>query len=278
MNILVTGSKGMVGTHLCYQLKRQGSNVFEIDIKDGTDINYVDDYKIPKVDLIVHLAATCSTSKGLDNPREAFYNNSTGTLSVFEFARKNKTPVIYTSSIKAVANERGQRTPYGLTKFMGEEIAREWNLTYDVPYIINRPGTMYGPFQSSSPESGWLGWFIKAAVEHSPITIYGDGNQVRDVLFVDDYVRLLIDQIKMFDLYALGTYEVGGGSRNAISLLQALEFLHVTPDHFEPARIGDAQRYVTENGAVRRAGRWAPLTTWEDGITETLNYFKRKAT
>lgn len=278
MNILVTGSKGMVGTHLCYQLRRQGFYVSEIDLVDGNDINR-GDYQFDKpLDVIVHLAATCSTTKGLSKPADAFYNNAQGTLSVFEIARKNKIPVIYTSSIKAVANDDGQRTPYGLTKFMGEEIAHEWNKTYGVPYIINRPGTMYGSFQSSSPESGWLGWFIKAAVESAPITIYGDGNQVRDVLHVDDYVRLLIDQIKHFDLYTSGVYEVGGGSRNAISLLQALEFLHVTPNHFEAARPGDARRYVSESMAVRSINNWAPITTWQDGITETLNYFKRKAT
>lgn len=281
MKVLVIGSEGMVGRHLVYALRRRGHKVMGIDKKRDSreditksEINFVN--SIP--DVIVHLAATCSTTKGLEKPEEAFNDNTFGCLRVAECARKYSIPVIYTSSIKAVANDQGQRTPYGLTKWMGEEIFNEWKLTYGVRSIINRPGTIYGPFQDASAESGWLGWFIKASVEQRPVTIYGDGKQVRDALFVDDYVKLLIDQVENFiNFERLGEiFEVGGGEDNAISIMETVKYLGLDYD-LSAARPGDAQRYVSTNGFVSRPTDWRPVVGWREGIEITKEYFKRRA-
>lgn len=282
MRIFVTGSEGMVGRTFVYEARRRGHKVLGIDKKNGdkdditkTEINFVGD----PPDVIVHLAATCSTIKGLDNPEEAFNDNAFGSLRVAECARKYHIPVIYTSSIKAQQNGRGQRTPYGLTKFMGEEILEEWGVTYGLRYIINRPGTMYGPFQDASSESGWLGWFIKAAVESKPVTIYGKGDQKRDVLFVDDYVRLLIDQCENFDAYERvhRLFDVGGGPKNTLTIAQAAKHLDLKVEKYADARVGDCSCYIGENRLAKSIRGWEPKVDWQTGIEITKKYFERRA-
>lgn len=272
--IIVTGSQGFVGQHLIESLRkiRGVERIVEIDSKDGKTLGedrfakLIEEVRSPS--MIVHLAATCSTIRGIDNPGEAFHNNESGTFDALEIARIYNIPILYTSSCKAKP-VRGQYTPYGLSKYAGELWVKEYLKTYGIPYIINRPGTIYGPGQYGSPESGWLSWFMLSKSEGDSVTIYGDGTQVRDVLYVDDYVRLLVDQVRHFDQYKNTTYDVGGGEKNAISLLDAVNFLKL-PYHLGPRRMGDAKKYVSDNYRVSLVRGWHPRMTWRRGILATM--------
>jgi len=225
-----------------------------------------------KLDMIIHLAANCSTPKSIENPKQDFNDNALATFKICEISRKLNVPVIFTSSCKVHPNKRGERAPYGLSKYVGELYLKEYKKMYGTKFIINRPGTLYGPGQEGSPESGWLSWFIKAKRENLPITIFGDGTQSRDVLFISDYVNLLIDQIEHFGDYEREEpYEVGGGIENEITLLKLLEFLEYKDYNFDSERKGDVKRFVSDNKDISSVKNWRPLVLWQEGVKQTLN-------
>jgi len=285
MKILVTGSDGFIGSHLMqalrFEKKKHDWKVVGIDKKRNVDITEwkkLLDFtrkRIGKPDLIVHLAATCSTQASIDRPDEDFGHNVIGSFNICELARWSASKVLYTSTCKVKPNKEGSRAPYGLSKLVGEMYLREYSLDYGLEYVINRPGTIYGPGQEGSPESGWLAWFIKASKEKLPITIYGDGKQVRDVLWVEDYVELLIDQIKHWNKYKGGIYSVGGGKRNAVNLLTVLKLLKYGDYKFDSVRVGDVKRFVSDNREVGKVNGWKPKMGWIEGINITNNLARK---
>ncbi|RLI55073.1 MAG: hypothetical protein DRP09_10965 [Candidatus Thorarchaeota archaeon] len=271
MNIIVTGSDGFIGGHLCERLNKEGHHVLSLDKKSGCDLAS-DPYLSRKIglfnpDIIHHLAATCSTSNSLVNPSVDFRDNVISAFNLIEGNRTRNIPVILTSTCKVEPGDDGAKTPYGLTKRMAEEIVEEYAASYGLKYIINRPGTIYGPGQQGSPESGWLGWFMQAKKEDKEVTIFGDGEQVRDPLYVDDYVDLLLDQTKRFELYQGRTYKVGG--EEAVSLLETVGLLDLK-HKFGEKRKGDAMVYVSDNKDISRVGGWKPKTKLKDGIKLTM--------
>lgn len=279
MDTMITGSSGFVGKHLVNRLGDLNYNVAQIDKKMGININnggiqrVANDFK-GNLEMIVHLAANCSTSNSIDDPESDFDDNVRATFQVGELARKLQIPIIFTSSCKVHPNPEGARAPYGLSKYVGELYLQEYDLIYGVKSIINRPGTIYGPGQEGSPESGWLSWFIKAKKENLPITIFGDGKQSRDVLFIDDYINLLVDQIQNFNLYARSKpYEVGGGLENEITLLQGLDLLKYSNYTFSEERKGDVKRFVADNTGVSNINGWKPLVPYQKGLIKTLDSY-----
>lgn len=288
MTILVTGALGFIGRHTVEILRLRGHRVIGIDKKAGLNLVEYDNVKaliqasVLEIDYIVHLAGDCSTARSLVNPRQSFLDNVITTFNVAELAKELRVKgVIFSSSVKAYPNSQGIRTPYGVNKFIGEEILWEHGKSFGVKSVINRFGTIYGPGQDASPESGWLTWFIEASLKDSPITIYGDGKQVRDVLYVTDAVNLLIDQVENFDSYylvhdryhpELSLFDIGGGQANAVTLLQVLEFIGYNNYTFADERLGDSLRYVATNELPNK--RWEPKVGWQDGVRKTIEHYK----
>jgi nucleoside-diphosphate-sugar epimerase len=277
MKILLTGSEGFIGSHLKNRLESEGHLTHCIDRKLGSDLidpGTIKDYLDVKVDYIVHLAGDCSTPKSLKDPATSFKDNLLATFNVCQLAGKNKIPLLFTSTCKTEPGPDGSRTPYGTAKLCAEEWVKEYKFSYDVPIIINKPGTIYGPGQDASPESGWLSWFIEASMTDQEITIYGDGNQSRDVLYISDYIDLLMDQLNNFDKYEGKTYGVGGGKKNEISLLRALELLEYKNYTFTNPRKGDVTRFVSDNFYVESVNGWRPKVSYLEGITRTKEYYE----
>lgn len=280
MNILVTGSLGFVGKHLTPRLKALGHKVLGVDKKvDTSTVNIQNVHKLAsayfsgRVDMIVHLGANCSTAASLERPGEDFTDNVIGTFNAVSLAREFACPILYTSSCKVIPGDDGARAPYGLSKLVGEMYIEEFHMDYGVPYIINRMGGIYGPGQEGSAESGWVAWFIKAMLEDREITVFGDGNQVRDILFIDDLIELLVFQIENFRVYQNATYDIGGGEENAISINQMLKsILRYTKYHYDAPRKSDASRFVSEN----TFSNWKPKTPIEVGIQATIDYYLQK--
>ncbi len=272
MKVLVTGHRGFIGGHLCDSLDTNGVDYLGIDLLDGDDIakpKYLLKYLLAhdfKPHVIVHLAASCSTSRSIEDPRTDFVNNVVGTFEVCEAARWYGSRIIFTSSCKAWTG-----TPYGTSKAVGEQYISEYSQTYGVDNITNRPGTIYGPGQNASAESGWLSWFIKASLTNQHITIFGDGNQSRDVLYVTDYVNLLLKQINNFSSYRNTTFHVGGGKKNELTLLESLQILKYSNFSHSTPRLGDVKRFVSENDVLG----WEPKIGYRQGIDTTVNYYKR---
>ena len=279
MNILVTGSKGFVALHLIRELERKRHKVIGIDKKDGLDIGKGAIQKVisnleESLDMIIHLAANCSTVKSIANPRSDFNDNAIATFEVCEAARKLNIPIIYTSSCKVHPNKDGLRTPYGLSKYIGELYLQEYEKIYGTQFIINRPNTIYGPGQYAVPESGWLAWFIRAKKENLPFTIFGDGKQTRSVLFVKDYIELLIDQLENFDKYSRSKpYEISGGPENELTILEGLEFIGHKSLSFGKERQGEVQKFVSDNTEISSIRGWKPKIGWKEGIKQIVDTY-----
>lgn len=257
MRILVTGSDGFVGKHTVNALRERGDLVFGADRKSGLDLSrdgvasHLLDWE---PDVIVHLASSCSTPGSVRDPMGTFRDTVVTAANVINAAAITHTPVILTSSVKA----RDGMTPYGASKRMAELWAIEYRAAYGLPVIINRPGTIYGPGQEGSDESGWIAWFLKARQEKLKVTINGDGTQVRDLLHVYDYVRLLLlqtDDVRRYDTGEI--HDVGGGPENAVSVRQMADHLGLDWE-FGPERYGDAQVYVGRNDVPD----WEPTIMW----------------
>lgn len=264
MKVLVTGSDGFVGRHMVRALRFRGDEVIEADLRSGEDLS--DEmvvrllFLVETPDAIVHLASRCSTAGSISDPLDTFRNTVVTGVNILEAARIHGIPVILTSSVKA----RDGLTPYGASKRMVEAWAYEYRRAYGLPVVINRPGTIYGPGQEGSPESGWIAWFCKARDEGIEVVVNGDGEQVRDLLHVGDYVRLMLQQLDDVARYDVGTaWDVGGGLANAVTVNEIVEYLGLRHVHGKP-RYGDAERYVGENSVMLG---WEPTVRWRESET-----------
>jgi nucleoside-diphosphate-sugar epimerase len=262
--VMVTGSAGFIGSHVVEALRARGDSVVSADRKTGANL------EVPaasarlikqwKPEYIVHLASSCSTPGSVANPWQTFEDTVVTAANVLEQARWYNLPVLITSSVKA----RDGMTPYGAAKRMVETWALEYRAAYGLPVVINRPGTVYGPGQEGSEESGWIAWFCEARDRGATVTINGDGEQRRDLLHVSDYVRLVLLQLDNVDRFNTGVvYDVGGGPRNTVTVNQIVAHLGLK-HRYGPARYGDAREYV----ALNDVPGWEPQVAWE--TSETL--------
>lgn len=263
-----------------------------------------------KVDLIVHAASQTAVTTSLQYPEEDFEVNARGTFNVLEGARKseNNPTVIYCSTNKVYGNNinkiptkmeekrytydsdnygRGvpeemsidlcEHTPYGCSKLLGDLYAQDYSHTYGLKTGVFRMSCIYGPRQYGVEDQGWVAWFIKAALEDKPIKIYGDGKQVRDVLYVTDLV-------KAFDLfYEKSTrhdvFNMGGAPENTLSLLELLgiieEKLGKQPKvSFHDWRPSDQKVYISDISKAEKFLDWKPLISPEDGVSRLIDWFK----
>lgn len=281
MRVLVTGGAGFIGSHLVAHLRAAGHQLQVCDKRRGTPTTDMPMLQSTlrrfEPDRIVHLGASCSTAISLSNPGRDFVDNAVGTFNVAEAARQaGGVPVLYVSTVKVRPGADGLIAPLGLSKRVGEDYLRLYGDLYRLPWIIDRPSTVYGPGQDGSPEAGWVSWFLRAAMERRPITIHGDGTQSRDILHVDDMARLLLDQVEHFDDYAGQSWDVGGGADNEVTLLgllAGLEYSNFTHGERLP---GDLQRVVIDNGPVSAVRGWRPTVGWRDGVRATLEWMDRR--
>jgi CDP-paratose 2-epimerase len=266
VKILVTGHLGFVGQNLCRYWEQSGRQYTVYGADKRMEEMYADlsneDVAIALIkqaspDIIVHLASSVSTPGSLERPMETFRDTVRAGVNVLEGARETGTPVILTSSVKA----RDGMTPYGASKVMVEVWAEEYMESYGLPIVVNRPGTIYGPGQEGSPESGWIAWFSKARAMDLEVTINGDGSQVRDLLYVEDYCHLITHQIEEFGIYAGQVWDVGGGPRNAVSVKEMADYMGLNYK-YGPRRKGDADTYIGEN----KTPTWEPQTYWKDQL------------
>jgi len=262
--ILVTGAAGFIGRHVARALDVRGDAVFRADRKTGQNLEVRSTVErlVGKFhpDLIIHLAGSCSTPGSVASPLETFDDTVLTAVNMLEQARRRAIPIHITSSVKA----RDGMTPYGAAKRMVETWAFEYRSAYGLPVVVNRPGTVYGPDQEGSTESGWVAWFLEASRRKIKVVVNGDGYQWRDLLHVADYVRLVLTQLDDFKRYDTGQpWDVGGGHRNAVTVNDMVQHLGLEA-YYGPARYGDAEVYIGENDVPG----WKPEIDW--WASETL--------
>lgn len=246
--------------------------------------DYLHDHK---VDLVYHLAAQVAVTHSYKSPRSDFRINAHGTFNV---VHSTKTPVIYASTNKVYGDnvnhvpidehdtrydfageykEKGlpedfsidthYHTPYGISKLVGELYTREMG------GVANRFSCMYGPNQFGNEDQGWVAHFVISKIKNKPLMIYGDGKQVRDLLFVDDVVRLLEIQGENIDKIRGQVFNIGGGFKNTLSLLELCKLLKVHPS-FGDWRPADQKVYYSDISKIKKLLGWEPTISPEEGI------------
>jgi len=258
------------------------------------------------VDVIVHLAAQVAVTTSVQHPREDIEINAMGTFNVLEGARlsPNRPMVVYASTNKVYGSMEGLiveetpsryvyrdyangipesypidfHSPYGCSKGAGDQYVRDYARIYDLPTVVFRQSCIYGPRQFGVEDQGWLAWFLIAATFGYPITIYGNGKQVRDVLYVADLLDAYDKAVAQVDRISGQIYNLGGGPENQMSVWHefgpTLERLlgRPVPVNWDDWRPGDQRIFVAD---IRRAERdlgWRPRVGVEQGIERLFHW------
>ncbi|HXF86526.1 MAG TPA: GDP-mannose 4,6-dehydratase [Anaerolineales bacterium] len=259
-------------------------------------------------DVIVHLAGQVAVTTSITNPREDFEANALGTFNALEAARlSGRDPIfIYASTNKvyggmenvALVEEPTRwryrdlihgcpetqpldfHSPYGVSKGTGDQYTRDYARIYGLRSVVFRQSCIYGPRQFGIEDQGWVAWFIIAAVTGRPITIYGDGKQVRDVLFIEDLLDAYDAAIEKIDLAKGQIYNMGGGPANVMSvwaefgpLLERLlgKKIEVARGDWRP---GDQRVFYADIRKAERELGWKPKVSVEEGIEMLFNWVK----
>lgn len=176
------------------------------------------------------------------------------------------------------------RSPYGVSKLVGDIYCQEYWHAFGVPTVINRQSCIYGLYQHGVEDQGWTAWFIIAKILGKPLTIYGDGKQIRDALFGQDLAQLYLieleylwDKDKRHEM-AGKVFNVGGGERNLVSLLEAIALLdHIGKDYpplkyeFKDWRFADQKVYYTDLNKISKY--WKPRTSVVEGFNRSFEWF-----
>jgi len=250
-------------------------------------------------DLIIHLAAQVAVTTSVANPREDFEINAWGSLNLLEAARlySKESAIIYASTNKVYGGmedlqigEVGGRyayldhpegiaetrpldfhSPYGCSKGAADQYCRDYHRIYGLRTVVMRQSCIYGYHQFGIEDQGWVAWFCIAAVLNKPIAIYGDGKQVRDVLFIDDLVSLYDRAYQNIDVVAGKIFNIGGGPRHTLSLHELLSQLELLkggeiPVRYDNWRPGDQKVYISNIDAAERILHWKPIITAKEGV------------
>jgi CDP-paratose 2-epimerase len=255
-------------------------------------------------DEIYHLAAQVAVTKSVDDPREDFEVNALGTLNVLEAVRRSgrRPPVVFTSTNKVYGGLEDLRifetdtryefhdlpfgipesrpldfhSPYGCSKGAADQYVRDYHRIYGLPTVVFRMSCIYGPRQFGNEDQGWVAHFIIASQTSQTLNIYGDGKQLRDVLFVEDLVRAFRLATKKIDVTAGQIFNIGGGPTNTLSVwsefgkyLAALKGEEV-PVRFHAWRPGDQPCYVSDTRKAERVMGWHPVVDKQMGIGRFL--------
>jgi len=256
-------------------------------------------------DVVLHLAGQVAVTTSVVDPREDFDINALGTFNVLEGCRlADKQPiVIYSSTNKVYGGMEDVETheingryeykdltngvpenrlldfhsPYGCSKGCADQYVRDYARIYGLKTVVCRQSCIYGYRQFGVEDQGWVAWFIIATVLGKDLTIYGDGKQVRDVLFIDDLVEAYDMCIKNIDKVAGQVYNIGGGPGNQMSLLELLAFLEkFTGKKIETAfddwRPGDQPVFVCDIAKAKADFGWEPRTNVEEGVRKLYDW------
>jgi CDP-paratose 2-epimerase len=287
------------------------SNVAWLQSQHGDSVRLMDgdvrdrsalEAAVRRASQVFHLAAQVAVTVSVTDPVSDFEINAIGTLNLLETLRGlgDPPPLVFTSTHKVYGDladidlaRRGRRyepismdigrtgiaedrrldfrSPHGCSKGAAEQYVIDYARTFGLPALVLRLGNVYGPHQCGNEDQGWVAHFVRCGVENRPLVVCGDGAQVRDLLYVDDLVEaLLLAQEKMTRLQGQA-FNVGGGPRNAMSLLELLDVIEELsgkrPEvRFSHRRPGDQRYYVSDPRTFQSATGWYPQVEVHDGV------------
>ena len=275
------------------------------DIRNAKKIREVS----KEADVIIHAAAQTAVTTSVIEPEADFSTNAIGTFNVLEAARlSDKNPaIIYCSTNKvygenvnnatvlsrkkrysfekkfrkgipeSFSTDLCEHTPYGCSKLTGDLYCQDYARLYGLKTGVFRMSCIYGTRQFGLEDQGWVAWFTIATILGKKITIFGDGKQVRDVLFVSD----LVDAYDKFIKSKLkhGVFNTGGGSSNTLSLLELLDILERYSGKrskitFSKWRPSDQKVYISDISKIKEALGWKPKVTPKQGVKKLVDWVK----
>jgi len=307
--VLVTGGLGFIGSHVVEALLEKGykvevlddasnganfkklSSTYEAKWTDG-DISKVDTYsKIGKVDYIIHLAAAISVAESMNDPEKYNRTNVEGSRLLLDFAQKTGVKMVVAASSAAVygdipdklpideSNTYGGKSPYALSKWQMEELMQQYNADKGLRSTALRFFNVYGPRQDpTSPYSGVISIFMDRANKDTGITIFGDGQQTRDFVYVKDVARAIITAMESgrptFD-----SFNVCTGKKTSVKDLASLvieQFGSSSKVAFGPAREGDILKSVCNPAKAKEKLGFTFKHPIEEGLAATRDWFQGK--
>ncbi len=290
-------------------LRPQGALEFcRADIRDAAKMDKIIG-RHSNADLILHLAAQVAVTTSVTNPREDFEINALGSLNVLEAARKADItcPILYSSTNKVYGAledfkvvDQGSRyafaagnsgvpenypldfhSPYGCSKGAADQYFLDYHRIYGLKTVVLRQSCIYGYRQFGVEDQGWIAWFMIAAAQGRPVTIFGDGKQVRDALFIEDLVDMYDAVAHRIETAAGRVYNAGGGPGNTLSLLDLLSFLRQQDSpvshEFAEWRPGDQRVYISDISRAQSELGWKPATSVEMGLMQLHQWVARNS-
>lgn len=259
-------------------------------------------------EVIYNYAAQVAVTTSVTDPRTDFEINAFGTFNTLEAARNyGDNPIFLVTSTNKVyggmedvniieKNDRYEydglpfgvpesrgldfHSPYGCSKGTADQYVHDYSRIYGLRSVVFRMSCIYGTHQFGNEDQGWVAYFIIASILGKPITIYGDGKQVRDVLYVEDLVRAMELAALNIDKTAGQIYNIGGGIENTLSVWNEFHPIlkkllgHDVPVSFGDWRPGDQKVYISDTRKAQKDLGWKPQISVEEGITRIFNWVK----
>ncbi len=307
MKILVTGGAGFIGSHTVDALVAAGKHqvsiidnltagkrdqvnraarFHEIDLRDADAVRRVIEAETPEI--IVHLAAQMDVRRSVADPPYDAQVNIVGFLNLIESARQHGLRrVIFSSTGGAIYGEQEEFpapedhplhpvSPYGVAKLATEAYLFFYKVQYGIDYTALRYGNVYGPRQDPHGEAGVVAIFCGRMLEGKPCTIYGDGKQTRDYIFVGDVVRA---NVAAASTNVSGAINIGTGIETNVNdlyhTLGTVADVTRAPE-YAPARPGEQSRSVISPARAAQLLNWRPQVELAKGLDETFSYFKER--
>ena len=313
--VLITGGAGFLGVNAASFLIRRGWNATLLDnlSRAGTERNlkWVETTHPKEVtfvkedirnaagladlvgghDAVLHMAAQVAVTTSLVDPVTDFDVNAKGTLNVLEAVRRSNphAVVVFASTNKVYGKlDKSHRacqetqpldfhSPYGCSKGAADQYVRDYARVFGMNTVVLRQSCIYGTHQFGTEDQGWVAHFVHSILKGRPLTIYGDGKQVRDLLDARDLCELYAFLIENPDKAHGGVYNVGGGPANQRNLLEVIakigQLTGVEPQYsFSDWREGDQEYYVSDITKARQELGWEPKIGFDEGLQALVDW------
>ncbi len=294
-----------VERNLSWLQQRHGPKITPIqaDVRNAADLTRA----VNEAQAVFHMAAQVAVTTSMEDPRDDLEINILGTFNLLEALRKKPgTPVVFASTNKVYgdladldfardgdtyvpvdaavrAHGIGEdrpldfHTPYGVSKGAADQYVLDYARSYGVPAAVLRMSCIYGQRQMGTEDQGWVAHFLIRALEGKPITLYGDGYQVRDILDVSNAVEAYLRAWQRIDQVKGRAFNLGGGPANAVSLRVLLGHIgdligREVDVSFSDWRAGDQRYFVADTRAAEAALGLSPKVAWRDGVAHLARW------
>lgn len=259
------------------------------------------------MEIIYHFAGQVAVTRSVADPRHDFMTNALGTFNVLEAIRRRNPEalLLYSSTMRVYGKMAGEKacrsgdryffpayrrgipegraldfhTPYACSKGAADQYVLDYSRTYGLRTVVFRQSCIYGPGQFAIEDHGWVAWFLASALLDRPMRIFGDGRQVRDILYISDLVRAYEQAVRFSAAAAGRVYNIGGGPGNALSLREMLSLLgNIVGKRLRVAyrgwRPGDTRFFVSDISNASQELRWRPAVSIRKGLALTMDWMR----